>query len=95
MIRFYLKKVGDDWKIYNGPVSDELREHLNTMTNNRDVMSLMVQVNRAFSQACDRDDELGRLIRLLREKPESDSQSGESGEGSSEGDILSETPGEA
>ncbi|MBO7515229.1 MAG: hypothetical protein J6T47_06380, partial [Lachnospiraceae bacterium] len=76
LIRFYLKKSGDDWKIYNGPMSDELHEHLNKMTNNRDVISLMVQVNRAFSQACDRDDELGRLIRLLGEEPETDTQAG-------------------
>ena len=92
LIRFYLKKDGDDWKIYNGPITDELRDHLNKMTNNRDVISLMVQVNRAFSQACDRDDELGRLIRLLGEEPESDTQAGA---GSSEGDTIEETPNEA
>lgn len=76
LIRFYLKKSGDEWKIYNGPMSEELHDHLNKMTNNRDVISLMVQVNRAFSQACDRDDELGRLIRLLGEEPETDTQAG-------------------
>ena len=76
LIRFYLKKVGDEWRIYNGPMSEELSEHLNMMTNNRDVISLMVQVNRAFSQACDRDDELGRLIRLLGEEPETTIQAG-------------------
>ena len=64
LIRFYLKKSGDEWKIYNGPMSEELHDHLNKMTNNRDVISLMVQVNRAFSQACDRDDELGRLTEM-------------------------------
>ena len=76
LIRFYLKKVDDEWRIYNGPMSEELSDHLNKMTNNRDVISLMVQVNRAFSQACDRDDELGRLIRLLGEEPETTTQAG-------------------
>ena len=76
LIRFYLKKVDDEWRIYNGPMSEELAAHLNMMTNNRDVISLMVQVNRAFSQACDRDDELGRLIRLLGEEPETTNQAG-------------------
>ena len=70
-------------------MTEELLDHLNKMTNNRDVLSLMIQVNRAFSQACDRDDELGRLIRLLGEEPETDTQAGA---GASEDASLSEDP---
>lgn len=68
LTRFYLKQLEDgSWKIYNGSMSDALRQHLDKMTAHQEVISLMVQVNRAFSQACERDEKLSKLILLLGE----------------------------
>ncbi len=104
LTRFYLKQLEDGaWKIYNGSMSDELNQHLNKMTAHQEVISLMVQVNRAFSQACERDDKLSQLIVLLGETlPSTEGESGseaissdEDGLEESSMDEIEESSGES
>lgn len=65
---FYIRKVGDNYKIVQGEISDETAQWISEARNTEDVQELLDQVNKKLKKAVDKDEELAAFCKKL-DKP--------------------------